>query len=81
MIGLLAGACLFFVLGAASGSQGQAGRYQIACPDSQNRCFVIDTIAGRVWQRYAKSSGQGYGSPADWNKKPVNKIEVPTGLR
>ena len=78
MIGLLFGICLFLALGAAGGGREEVGGYQIACPDAQNTCFVVDTTTGRVWKRYSGSSGEGYGSPADWNAKILN---VPTRPR
>ena len=52
LIGLLLGVCIFLVLGATSESQkGDAGRYQVACPDATNVCFVIDTQTGHVWRK------------------------------
>ena len=68
LIGLLFGLCGLLALGAATAKKGDVGRYQIACPDSQNTCFVIDTKTGQVWQRYSRSSGTQYGSPDLWNK-------------
>ena len=68
LIGLLLGACVLLALGAATGNRADIGRYQIACPDQQTTCFVIDTTTGRVWYRYSRSSGGSYGSPEQWNK-------------
>ena len=68
LIGLLLGVCILLVLGAGTGKQADIGRYQVACPDNQTTCFVIDTTTGQVWQRYSKSSGQDFGSPDLWNK-------------
>ena len=68
LIGLLFGVCAFLALGAASGKQEDVGRYQIACPDSQNTCFVLDTTTGQVWHRYSRGSGNNYGYPAKWGK-------------
>lgn len=68
LIGLLLGVCTLLALGAVNSRQNNTGRYQIACPDSQNTCFVIDTKTGQVWQRYSRSSGTQYGTPDLWNK-------------
>ena len=68
LIGLLVGICGLLALGGASGRRDDVGRYQIACPDAQNTCFVIDTKTGQVWHRYSRSSGTQYGSPELWNK-------------
>lgn len=68
LIGLVLGLCIFLALGAADGRDASIGRYQIACPDSQNTCFVIDTRTGQVWQRYSDGRGNQYGSPDLWNQ-------------
>ena len=68
LIGLLFGICAVLALGAASGKQVDVGRYQIACPDNQATCFVVDTTTGQVWQRYSKKSGHNYRNPAEWDK-------------
>ena len=78
LIGLLFGICTLLALGAASGKQEDIGRYQIACPDNQRTCFVLDTTTGQVWQRYSQGRGANYGSPDKWDKKvysptPPNK--------
>ena len=69
LIGLLFGICTLLALGAASGKQEEVGRYNIACPDDLNTCFVIDTKTGQVWQKYSPSSTNSYGSPVEWEKK------------
>ena len=68
LIGLLFGISVLLAMGAASGRQAEIGRYQIACPDQQTTCFVIDTTTGQVWQKYSRTSGHNYGSPAQWDK-------------
>ena len=68
LIGLLLGVCILLALGAASGGQADVGRYQIACPDSQTTCFVIDTKTGQLWQKYSRTRGSYYGSPSEWEK-------------
>jgi hypothetical protein len=68
LIGLLFGVCALLALGAASGNQVDVGRYQIACPDNQATCFVVDTKTGQLWQKYSKTSGHNYGYPAQWDK-------------
>ncbi len=70
LIGLLFGVCALLALGAASGKQEDVGRYQVVCPytNSSSTCFVIDTTTGRLWKRRSRSSGDAYGSPAEWDK-------------
>ena len=68
LIGLLFGISVLLAIGAASGRQAEIGRYQIACPDHQTTCFVIDTRTGQVWQQYSRTSGHNYSSPAQWDK-------------
>ena len=68
LVGMILGVCVLLALGAATGKRADIGRYQVACPDNQSTCFVIDTTTGQVWQR--SSSGiQNYGSPDQWKKK------------
>ncbi len=69
LIGLLFGICAVLALGAVGGSQRtNVGRYQIACPDSQATCFVVDTTTGRLWKRHSGTGGSDYGYPATWEK-------------
>ena len=68
LIGLLFGVCVLLALGAASGKQEDVGRYQVACPDSQSVCFVIDTATGQVWRKIAGSSGRSFASPEEWKR-------------
>ena len=68
LIGLLFGVCILLALGAASEEQADVGRYQIACPDHQSTCFVIDTKTGEVWRKYSGSRGNYYGSPTEWKR-------------
>ena len=68
LVGMILGVCVLLALGAATGKQADIGRYQVACPDNPNTCFVIDTTTGQVWQRRT-TGGNDYGSPDQWKKK------------
>jgi hypothetical protein len=68
LVGTILGVCVLLALGAATGKQADIGRYQVACPDNPNTCFVIDTTTGQVWHRIANSLGNDYGSPSQWKK-------------
>lgn len=68
LIGLLLGVCVLLALGATTGNRADIGRYQVACPDHQTTCFVIDTTTGQVWYRYSRGNGGNYGTPQQWNK-------------
>jgi hypothetical protein len=68
LVGMILGVCVLLALGAATGKQADIGRYQVACPDNQSTCFVIDTTTGQVWQRRSTNSkGKDLGSPDQWN--------------
>jgi hypothetical protein len=68
LVGMILGVCVLLALGAATGKQADIGRYQVACPDNPNTCFVIDTTTGQLWQRRSTNSkGKDLGSPDQWN--------------
>ncbi|NIP23696.1 MAG: hypothetical protein GWN67_06295 [Phycisphaerae bacterium] len=68
LIGLLFGLCGLLALGAATAKKGDIGRYQIACNDIANACFVIDTATGQVWRKASGSSARNFASPEEWKK-------------
>ena len=55
LVGMILGVCVLLALGAATGSRADIGRYQVACPDNPNYCFVIDTTTGQVSRKGPKS--------------------------
>ena len=69
LVGMILGVCVLLALGAATGKQADIGRYQVACPDNQSTCFVIDTATGQLWQRITHlKKGKDLGSPDQWKK-------------
>ena len=55
VIGILITVCITLAMGASNyPGTSSAGRFQIALRD--NHAYVLDTVNGRVWERYLPSS-------------------------
>jgi len=70
VIGLLLGVCVVLMIGAEGNGIGDTGRYRVSpAGDSPSSCYVIDSVTGSLWRRYAGPSESYMGNPKQWGTK------------